>query len=283
MRPTRQEWFGLDSEYDYDEVWQYCVDHEIAVTFHQGIRNVGSHSVSNYVYNHMGLLGGSYVNLSKALVLGGVTLRFPELTFGFLEGGVGWAASVYADLIGHWSKRGGHIIRDLDPARMDVDEMMRLVEEYGDERFQAVAPAIRAFFSRTLPAPAELDDFAACGIESEKDFKSRFAHPFYFGCEADVPINALAYQEKLLPFGEPLKIIFGSDIGHWDVPVIDEVLEEAWELVESGAIDESQFRDYAFVNPALLHARMNPDFFAGTRVEKEVAELLVASGHVGVE
>jgi len=265
---------ALDSEHDYDVVWRRCVELGVAVTFHQGIRNVGSHSVSNYVYNHIQLLGGSYLNLAKALFLGGVTRRFPGLTFGFLEGGVGWAATLYADLIGHWSKRNGVAIHKLDPARMDVDQMMALVAEYGSDRFQKLSEEIREFFSRTLPHPEQLDDFAACGIESETDIRDLFTDNFYFGCEADDPINALAFSEKIIPFGTPLKIIFGSDIGHWDVQVIDEVLDEAYALVERGAIDEAQFRQFTFENPALLHARMNPDYFQGTRVEDEVAALL---------
>ncbi len=43
--------------------------------------------------------------LAKSLFLGGVTNRFPELNFAFLEGGVAWAAALYCDLVGHWEKR----------------------------------------------------------------------------------------------------------------------------------------------------------------------------------
>ena len=53
-----------------------------------------------------------------------------------------------------------------------------------------------------------------------------------------------------------------------------DVLVEAFEMVEHGQIGESDFRDFAFANPVRLHAGMNPDFFKGTRVEKQVAELL---------
>ena len=66
-----------------------------------------SRSVSNYVYNHIGGLATSHESLGKSLFLGGVTRRFPALRFGFLEGGVAWACSLYADLLGHWSKRNG--------------------------------------------------------------------------------------------------------------------------------------------------------------------------------
>ena len=33
-------------------------------------------------------------------MLGGVSKRFPTLNFGFLEGGVAWAADLYAGLVG---------------------------------------------------------------------------------------------------------------------------------------------------------------------------------------
>ena len=38
----------------------------------------------------------------RPLILGGVTHRFPQLRFAFLEGGVGWACNLVTDLVGHW-------------------------------------------------------------------------------------------------------------------------------------------------------------------------------------
>src|SRR5579859_5502664 len=58
-----------------------------------------------------------------------------------------------------------------------------------------------------------------------------------------------------------LNAIFSSDIGHWDVPDITEVTEEAHELVDKGLIAEGDFRDFVFGNPVRLWAGMNPDFF----------------------
>jgi len=37
------------------------------------------------------------------------------------------------------------------------------------------------------------------------------------------------------------------------------------------------FRDFMFANPVRLHAGMNPEFFAGTRVEQAVRTELVGS------
>ena len=55
-----------------------------------------------------------------------------------------------------------------------------------------------------------------------------------------------------------------------------EVLEEAYELVEDGLINEDDFRDFTFTNPVMLHARGNPNFFKGTVVEDSVDKLLKA-------
>src|SRR5256886_11447045 len=55
---------------------------------------------SNFCYNHIGHFASASEAMAKAIFFGGVTRRFPELNFAFLEGGVGWACSLYADLIG---------------------------------------------------------------------------------------------------------------------------------------------------------------------------------------
>ena len=68
--------------------------------------------------------------------------------------------------------------------------------------------------------------------------------------------------------------MMSSDIGHWDVTDMNEVVEEAHELVDDGLITEEDFRDYTFANAATLYAGMNPDFFKGTACEAALAKLL---------
>jgi hypothetical protein len=53
-----------------------------------------------------------------------------------------------------------------------------------------------------------------------------------------------------------------------------EVVEEAYELVEHGAITPDDFRDFVFTNPVKLWTAMNPDFFKGTVVEGYAAKLM---------
>jgi hypothetical protein len=115
--------------------------------------------------------------------------------------------------------------------------------------------------------PACLDEFAATGADSVEALARLFAERFFFGCEADDPLNALAYDRAKSPFGLSLHALFGSDIGHWDVPEIGAVLLEAWELVEEGIVSEADFRRFAFASPVALWSAANPRFFEGTAVE----------------
>ena len=125
--------YGIDSAYDYDPVWQRCVDLGVSVAFHSGSIGWGPRaSISNYMYNHLGHLAEGGHSLAKALFMGGVTHRFPDLPFVFLEGGAAWGAILYSDLVGHWDKRSGHEMRTrLDPANIDSALLADLLTEYG--------------------------------------------------------------------------------------------------------------------------------------------------------
>ena len=91
----RMELFAIDSDHDYDKLWAKCVELKVAVTFHGGIGSAGSASYSNYIFNHIGGLAKGNSQMCKALLMGGVTRRFPTLKFAFLEGGVGWARPAF--------------------------------------------------------------------------------------------------------------------------------------------------------------------------------------------
>jgi hypothetical protein len=123
-------------------------------------------------------------------------------------------------------------------------------------------------------APDERDDFAACRIERPEDIRDLFVPCFYFGCESDDRINAWAFNSRVNPFNARLNALFSSDISHFDVPDMSEVLEESWRLVEDGAMTEEDFRDFVFANPVRFFAATNPDFFAGTALERQARALL---------
>ena len=271
--------FGLDSEYDYDPFWKRCVELKVAPTAHTGSMGFGPRrSVTNYMYNQMGHFAAASDALCKSLFMGGVTRRFPTLKFAFLECGVGWACGLYADIVGRWRKRSAGVIHRLDPARMDLDALGRLMADYGDDRVRAKLEDLSEYFARRQPVPPSLDDWSACGIEKAEHIRDLFVPHFYFGCEADDPINAWAFNTKVNPFGARLQAVLSSDIGHWDVEEMTEVAAEAYELVEQGLATEEDFRDFAFTNPVTLFGSMNPDFFKGTRVEAEASKVLSALG-----
>ena len=263
--------YGIDSEYDYDPVWQTCLDLGLSPSFHSSAMGwPNRRSISSYVYNHVGMLGEAHHATAKSLVLGGVTRRFPDLTFCFLEGGVGWAVSLYADLVGHWGKRNATSLAATDPGRADWAALADLFDKYGGP-WADRPPQARSWPDSDV---AMFDEFEAAGIERAEDFVELFARPFFFGCEADDPITATAFDRRLNPFGARLQALFGSDISHWDVPDMGEVLEESWEMVEHGLLDEEAYRSFVFHNPVEFYTRTNPRFFEGTRVEAAVSSML---------
>jgi len=275
---TRTDVLAHDSHYDYDPVWSKLEELRLAPVFHTSGQGWGSRrSPTSYMYNHIGSFAASGEAVCKALFLGGVTRRFPTLSFGFMEGGVGYACNLYADLVSHWEKRNAEAIRALDPAKLDVPAIAELLEQWGDERIRAAIPAIAEHLAAGEPAPPRLDEFEAVGARSAEEVRDLFVPRFYFGCEADDPMVAWAFNDRLNPVGATLRPMFSSDIGHWDVPQMNGVLSEAYELVEDGHLDLEQFRAFTFDNAVRFYASQDPGFFDGTRVAAEAASTLAAN------
>ncbi len=132
--------------------------------------------------------------------------------------------------------------------------------------------------TRASEDPSTLDEWAACHITRAEDIRDLFVPRFFFGCEADDPMTSTAFNTRVNPFGARLNAMFGSDIAHWDVPDMAEVLEEAWEMVEHELITEADFRDFVFTNPIRLYTSGNPNFFDGTTVEPAVSTELASTG-----
>jgi len=284
-RPGPAPWldnYALDSAHDYDPFWARCVELKVAPTAHLAGLWGARTSPSSYVYNHIGMFASAGEALCKALFLGGVTRRFPELKFAFLEGGVAWACTLFSDLVEHWKKRNRQAVLRYDPSRLDAARLRELCARYGgsltEGRLDRVLdlPLLRQGWTQE---PDMLDEWSRCGIERPEDVRDLFVPSFYFGCEGEDPMNAWAFNSRVNPLGARLKAVFGSDLGHWDVPEPAELLSEAHELVEKGLLSKEDFRDFVFVNPVSLHAGMNPAFFKGTAVESAVDRLL-ASGRV---
>jgi predicted TIM-barrel fold metal-dependent hydrolase len=272
----------IDSKYDYDPFWAKCVELGVAPSTHSSVQgSARRNSPTNYVYNRLGDFGVAGEHACRSLFLGGVTRRFPTLKVAFLEGGVAWAAQLYNDLFEFWGKRNIKYLKEvMDPANLDVDLMERMFRENGNayltpERIRA-QPDLHA--STRNEDPNRLDDFAACDIKTKRDIYDLFIPNFYFGCEADDRMIYTAFNDKVNHEGAKLKALFSSDIGHWDVVDMTEVLEEVWEAHEHGAMSEEDFKNFVFASPAEFHASMNPDFFKGTAVEGAVAKLMAEQG-----
>ena len=269
---------GLDSQYDYDPVWSKCLELKVLPSFHAAGMGWGSRtSISNYTYNHIGNFAAAGEAICKALFLGGVSRRFPELKFAFLEGGVGWGCSLLADLIGHWEKRNLKSLEHYNPDNLNRPLLVELFSKYGGKEFAGKLEQVGKgsdLLEGNREDPEMLDEWAACQIECAEDIRDLFVPNFYFGCEADDPINAWAFNTRVNPFGARLSALFGSDIGHWDVPEAAEVVAEAHELVEKELITADDFRDFVFTNPVHFYAGLNDEFFNGTAVEREAQTLL---------
>jgi predicted TIM-barrel fold metal-dependent hydrolase len=267
--------FGPESPYDYDPVWAKCVELGVAPTFHSSAMGWGSRvSQRNYVHNHVGNFATAGEATCRTLFLHGVPNRFPELRCAFLEGGVGWACSLYADLIGHFEKRGPLGVREYDPETIDRQLVAELFRSHGSERFKKHLDELEEGLEVFSRRGDFQNDFEGSGVECVEDIRDIFERNFRFGCEADDPINATGFDTRVNPLGARIRAIFSSDIGHWDVPDMSEVLEEAWELVDKGLLTEADFREFTFSNAATMWAEADPRFFEGTVVEQAVADLI---------
>ena len=268
---------GVDSGYDYDPVWAKCVELKVTPTFHSASQGVGTRmSCSNFVYNHIGHFAAAGEAVCKSLFLSGVTRRFPTLNFAFLEGGVGWACSLYSDLIGHWKRRNVQALEYTDPANLNMNVIADYFHRYGPEALTKHSDQLDSI-NQVLAGVAAVDDFARCGITHAQDIHDLFVPNFYFGCEPDDPVNVWAFRAQANPFNAKLRAFMGSDIGHFDCMDMTHVLPEARELVDEGLMAEADFRDFVFGNPVRLWASADPDFFKGTAIEQQAAEYLMSS------
>ncbi len=273
---------GIDSEYDYDPVWAKFVELRVSPSTHSNSMGWGARATTNnYMYNHIGHFAASGEAFAKALFFGGVTKRFPELNFAFLEGGVAWACNLFADIVEHWEKRSGRKMRaNLDPRRVNATQLAKYMKRYGGDLADRVARAkSNVSYDGTNSIDLEtMDEFAAAGVNDERALCKRFIPNFYYGCEADDRMVSLAFNTRVNHFGQKFKAMFSSDAGHWDVTHINAVVAHAYGLVEEKLITEADFRAFTFGNIVEQHGRMNPDFFEGTVVEGPARKALQGGG-----
>ena len=270
---------GHGSPYDYTPVWEKCVELGVSPTFHSTGAGWGARtSPTNYVFNHIGNFAAAGELTARSLFFGGVPMRFPELRFAFLEGGAAWAVTLLGDILGHWEKRNRDAITQYDPAALDRARLDVLFARHAEGRVRDRVDRLGdglGMLSEPIAGDDVVDEFAESRIGGPDDIVDIFTRRYFFGCEADDPLVAMAFDRDRNPRGAQLPAMFASDIGHWDVPDFSRVLCEAWELVERGHLDLAGFRAFTFDNPVALWTGTNPEFFAGTVVESAVASARV--------
>lgn len=282
------DFFGIDSEHDYDPFWAKVIELGVNPSTHSGSQGWNARaSISNYMFNHVGHFADASEALAKALFFGGVTQRFPQLRVALLEGGAAWGANVFTHLVDRWQKRNRDAVQNYNPANLDKELIYQLFQQYGADllngrdltKEEIAEHAFGVGFGRRFQEqnPNEIDDFALAGIESEQDIYDRWVPNFYFGNEADDRTLVHAFNTKANPLGAKLNALYSSDSGHWDVPDITEPLAETWDLVEEGAITEADFKALVFENPYRFYTANNPDFFKGTQVEAKLQKQAAAN------
>jgi predicted TIM-barrel fold metal-dependent hydrolase len=277
MYPKQAAWFdvfGLDSVHDYDPVWRRASELGLAVSFHGGLspRPGVCTSISNFSYNHVGMFMQSMYPLCKAMFMGGVATRFPDMRFAFLECGVSWAVPLLSDMAEHWEKRRPSAMEGFDPSVLDVEALVAIATAYGEGFVPADVDVRAALVDSPIfsDPPEDRDDWAAVGAATRDELFARFASSFTFGCESDDRTVALAWSRRNA-LGVDLRATLGSDIGHWDVAHAEHVIPEAHELVADGVLTEEEFRAFTYENPLRFLRSADPRFFAGTVIEDGLA------------
>jgi predicted TIM-barrel fold metal-dependent hydrolase len=276
--PGQTHWFdnfGLDSQYDYDPVWSKLVEVGFPLVAHGGLGHIAPNqylSITNYSANHIGSFRDKMYQLCKSLYMSGVTRRFPTLNLAFLECGVAWASTLIADIVEHWEKRNLDALAHLDPGAIDYGLLERAFSERGGDLIAGVEDLGAALRLLATPgvAPEERDDWRFLDVSGAEDLVDLFAPRMFFGCEADDRTVAFAFSPAN-PMGRHLRPVFSSDIAHWDVPDMADVVAESFELVEQGLLTAENYRDFVFANPAAALLGANPRFFDGTVLESAVA------------
>ena len=259
----RLDALGLDSEHDYDPFWRRCLELGVAPASHTPGMGWGSRrSISSYIYNHIGSFGASMEAFCKALFLGGVTRRFPGLAFGLLEGGVAWACALLADLrraLGEAQPRRDPAPRPGAHRHRAAAEALRRATATGASA--PTSPGLRESFTRLEPEPPELDEWRGAAASSSARGRSSSS-----SCRA----STSAARPTTRPWPGPstrartraarkLRAMFSSDIGHWDVPDMAEILARGPRAGGATASSrEADFRDFVFANPVRFYTSANP-------------------------
>jgi hypothetical protein len=191
-----------------------------------------------------------------------------------MEGGVAVGVRLYGDLVGRFEKRGPGGLDRLDLRNIDTAELARLAPRYHPRLAGLPEDRLVPFLG---VEDGSVNDFEQTGAQQPEDIRDQFCRSFYWGCEGDDRLVAVAYDTRVNPLGAVIPAFVGSDIGHWDVPDFTHPLQEAYEQVEHDLLTPEQFRDFTFTNSVRFYAGDRNDFFAGTAVEDAARAVVEAT------
>ena len=237
--------------------WAECVELGVTPVFHSACRRTASPARSrNYVYNHIGGLAAQpRVAVQVACSCRGCLTRFPDVALRLPRGRRRLGVQPARGLVGHWEKRHA---RTRSSSSIPTDPRCRRADEdssreYGDARCCPVSTSIR-------------DDFAAPRAGRSNSTSSRPAHQ-----SADDIIDRLraalstsaarpttrsvgwATERRSTPAASRSGRSSAPTSRTGTRPVMNEVIVEAFELLEDKVLDESDFRAFTFENPVALH------------------------------
>ena len=280
--PLQATWvdsFGLDSLYDYDPFWARCLELGVSPAAHSGAVGWDGHrSPSNYMFNHLGLLRDARRDALPFALPRRRHESIPEASPRAPRG---------RRLVGRPPLRttSSATGRSAIPSRSSTTTPPSFDRELWNELFaarrRAAASSPRDPTSTSSPSASHdrarrtVDEFAACGLATDDDIPSASSRTSSSAARPTIRCPP-RLRHALAPGGEPLRAIFGSDVGHWDVPDMRDVLHEAYELVEEGRLDAKQFRDFTFENAARFYTDTNPGFFEGTAIAEPARSWVAA-------
>src|SRR5690606_31208445 len=207
------DFFGIDSEYDYDPFWKKSIELGINLSTHSGSQSwVARNSPTNYMFNHINHFADASEALAKALFFGGVTRRFPQLRIALLEAGAAWGANVLTHLVDRFEKRGNQDVQQYNHANIDRQMIIDMYRQHGqelfkgceycdDQIFESVFSVASAFRFREQKAE-DINDFALAKIHNKHDIFDLWVPNFYFGNEAADRTIVCALHPQATPFNQ---------------------------------------------------------------------------------
>ena len=271
MLPGQTHWFdtfGIDSAHDYDPVWATFERLGFAVMSHGGIGHIAPNnftSISNYSFNHIGMMAEKMHRQTKSLFMAGVTATLPEPAV--------HRARVRRQLGHDPAVRRRRALGEAQPAgpgrpRPGDDRLgsssTRWSSKYGERDGAGAAPTSAASRRPACRRPSPTTG----GSSTSPPRRSSPPCSSSTSTSAARPTTARSPSpsRRRCPAGSRCGPCSRSDIGHWDVTDMAETVAESWELVEDGLITTDQYRAFVHDNPKQLLTAVNPRFFEGTAI-----------------